>query len=87
MQPADSGIPKPGSLSKSSAPAEPAADTGSLPSPADSEESQMLQLEVKDLKEKLETLRVKRAEDKSKLKDAEKMKIQLQQVCNRCKEI
>ena len=36
--------------------------------------------EVQDLKEKLETLRIKRAEDKMRLKDAEKVKIQLAQV-------
>ena len=36
--------------------------------------------EVRDLEEKLETLRVKRAEDKSRMKELEKLKIQLQQV-------
>ena len=39
-----------------------------------------LRLQVTDLQEKLDTIKVKRAEDKGKLKDAEKMKIQLQQV-------
>lgn len=36
--------------------------------------------EVRDLEEKLETLRLKRAEDKNKMKEFEKMKIQLQQL-------
>jgi dynactin 1 len=36
--------------------------------------------EIKDLNEKVETLKIKRAEDKSKLKEFEKAKIQLQQV-------
>ncbi|KAK2163666.1 hypothetical protein LSH36_75g02038 [Paralvinella palmiformis] len=36
--------------------------------------------EVRDLEEKLETLRVKRAEDKSRMKELEKLKIQLQQL-------
>ena len=39
-----------------------------------------LHLEVKDLEEKLETLKVKRAEDKVKLKQYEKAKIQMQAV-------
>lgn len=39
-----------------------------------------LRAEVKDLNEKLETLKIKRAEDKVKLKEGEKLKIQLQQV-------
>ncbi|CAH1783867.1 unnamed protein product [Owenia fusiformis] len=39
-----------------------------------------LKAEVKDLEEKLETIKIKRAEDKTKLKEAEKMKIQLQQL-------
>ena len=40
-----------------------------------------LRAEVKDLQEKLDTLRVKRAQDAAKLKEFEKTKIQLQQVC------
>ena len=36
---------------------------------------------VVDLEEKLATLKQKRAEDKSKLKDVEKLKMQNQQVC------
>ena len=44
------------------------------------QEIEGLQAEVRDLEEKLETLKVKRAEDKVKLKEFEKVKIQLQQV-------
>jgi len=39
-----------------------------------------LRAEVKDLQEKLDTLKVKRAQDGAKLKEFEKTKIQLQQV-------
>lgn len=46
----------------------------------DSEEITNLKCAVQDLQEKLDTLKMKRAEDKSKLKEAEKMKIQYQQV-------
>lgn len=35
---------------------------------------------MKDLEEKLETLRMKRSEDKAKLKEMEKHKIQLEQL-------
>ncbi|XP_071947128.1 dynactin subunit 1-like isoform X2 [Antedon mediterranea] len=44
-----------------------------------SEEILNLRHQVKDLSEKLDTLKIRRAEDKVKLKDMEKMKIQLQQ--------
>ncbi|XP_059148678.1 dynactin subunit 1-like isoform X2 [Physella acuta] len=44
------------------------------------QEIEGLRLEVKDLNEKLETLKMKRAEDKLKLKEFEKTKIQLQQL-------
>lgn len=44
------------------------------------ESSYELEAQVKDLKEKLETLMMKRAEDKAKLKEFEKTKIQLQQL-------
>lgn len=40
----------------------------------------MLRVQVKDLEEKLETLKVKRGEDKAKLKELEKHKIQLEQL-------
>lgn len=36
---------------------------------------------VVDLEEKLETLRSKRQEDKAKMKDLEKSRMQLEQVC------
>ena len=39
-----------------------------------------LKADVNDLQEKLETLKVKRAEDKVKLKEFEKAKIQMQQL-------
>lgn len=39
-----------------------------------------LRAELKDMEEKLETLKVKRAEDKIKLKELQKLKIQIQQV-------
>ena len=35
---------------------------------------------IKDLEEKLETLKYKRAEDKAKMKDLEKARMQLEQV-------
>lgn len=44
------------------------------------QEMEGLRAEVKDLNEKLETLKIKRSEDKVKLKEFEKAKIQLQQV-------
>ncbi len=40
----------------------------------------MLKLKVKDLEEKLETLKLKRAEDRDKLREYEKFKLQIQQV-------
>ncbi len=48
------------------------------------QEVEKVQAEKKDLEEKLETLKVKRQEDKVKLKDMEKVKIQLQQVWLGC---
>ena len=39
-----------------------------------------LRYEVKDLKERLDTLKIKRGQDVAKLKEFEKTKIQLQQV-------
>uniref|UniRef100_A0A2K6N3J0 Dynactin subunit 1 n=1 Tax=Rhinopithecus bieti TaxID=61621 RepID=A0A2K6N3J0_RHIBE len=44
------------------------------------QEEEVLRAQVRDLEEKLETLRLKRAEDKAKLKELEKHKIQLEQV-------
>ncbi|XP_036429752.1 dynactin subunit 1 isoform X4 [Colossoma macropomum] len=53
---------------------------GAPPIPAPSKEEEALRAQVKDLEEKLETLRMKRAEDKAKLKELEKHKIQLEQL-------
>ncbi|KAM9477316.1 dynactin subunit 1 isoform 2-T2 [Clarias gariepinus] len=50
------------------------------PIPVPSKEEEALRAQVKDLEEKLETLRMKRAEDKVKLKELEKHKIQLEQL-------
>lgn len=44
------------------------------------QEIEGLRVEVKDLNEKLDTLKIKRNEDKAKLKEFEKTKIQLQQL-------
>lgn len=44
------------------------------------QEEEGLRAQVRDLEEKLETLRLKRSEDKAKLKELEKHKIQLEQV-------
>lgn len=43
-------------------------------------ENENLKLKVKDLEEKLETLKVKRAEDRDKVREFDKSKIQLQQL-------
>ncbi|XP_057716422.1 dynactin subunit 1 isoform X3 [Corythoichthys intestinalis] len=48
--------------------------------PMPSKEEEALRAQVKDLEEKLETLKLKRGEDKSKLKELEKHKIQLEQL-------
>ncbi|XP_056156001.1 dynactin subunit 1-like isoform X2 [Lampris incognitus] len=51
------------------------------PAPATpSKEEESLRAQVKDLEEKLETLKMKRTEDKAKLKELEKHKIQLEQL-------
>ncbi|KAM3849821.1 dynactin subunit 1-like, partial [Diretmus argenteus] len=44
------------------------------------QEEEALRVQVKDLEEKLETLKMKRTEDKAKLKELEKHKIQLEQL-------
>ncbi|XP_040191611.1 dynactin subunit 1 isoform X3 [Rana temporaria] len=51
-----------------------------LPAPGSSKEEENLRAQVKDLDEKLETLKMKRAEDKAKLKELEKSKLQLEQL-------
>ncbi|KAL0970035.1 hypothetical protein UPYG_G00236240 [Umbra pygmaea] len=48
--------------------------------PVSKQEEESLRGQVKDLEEKLETLKMKRAEDKVKLKELEKHKIQLEQL-------
>uniref|UniRef100_A0A3P8VPK5 Dynactin subunit 1 n=1 Tax=Cynoglossus semilaevis TaxID=244447 RepID=A0A3P8VPK5_CYNSE len=53
---------------------------GKPEAPVPSKEEEALQAQVKDLEEKLETLRMKRMEDKVKLKELEKHKIQLEQL-------
>uniref|UniRef100_A0A8V5G952 Dynactin subunit 1 n=1 Tax=Melopsittacus undulatus TaxID=13146 RepID=A0A8V5G952_MELUD len=50
------------------------------PVPSPTKEEENLRAQVRDLEEKLETLKVKRNEDKAKLKELEKYKIQLEQV-------
>ncbi|XP_061890445.1 dynactin subunit 1-like isoform X2 [Entelurus aequoreus] len=50
------------------------------PPPVPSKEEEALRAEVKDLEEKLDTLKMKRTEDKAKLKELEKHKIQLEQL-------
>ncbi|XP_068129776.1 dynactin subunit 1 isoform X2 [Hyperolius riggenbachi] len=50
------------------------------PLPGPSKEEESLRAQVKDLDEKLETLKMKRAEDKAKLKELEKSKLQLEQL-------
>ncbi|XP_074479234.1 dynactin subunit 1-like isoform X9 [Sebastes fasciatus] len=45
-----------------------------------SKEEESMRAQVKDLEEKLETLKMKRTEDKAKLKELEKYKIQLEQL-------
>ncbi|XP_018424016.1 PREDICTED: dynactin subunit 1 [Nanorana parkeri] len=49
-----------------------------MPAPGSSKEEENLRAQVKDLDEKLETLKMKRAEDKAKLKELEKSKLQLE---------
>lgn len=51
-----------------------------LPAPGPSKEEETLRAQVKDLEEKLETLKMKRAEDKAKLKELEKSRLQLEQL-------
>ncbi|XP_010877587.1 dynactin subunit 1 isoform X2 [Esox lucius] len=63
-------IPSPGGLLSPNA----------APPPLPSKEEESLRAQVKDLEEKLETLKIKRAEDKAKLKELEKHKIQLEQL-------
>ncbi|GAA6228248.1 dynactin subunit 1-like isoform X3 [Lates japonicus] len=57
----------------------PAAAAAPVPA-TPSKEEESLRAQVKDLEEKLETLKMKRTEDKAKLKELEKHKIQLEQL-------
>uniref|UniRef100_UPI0037E70690 dynactin subunit 1-like isoform X3 n=1 Tax=Semicossyphus pulcher TaxID=241346 RepID=UPI0037E70690 len=57
----------------------PAAVVAQVPA-TPSKEEESLRAQVKDLEEKLETLKMKRTEDKAKLKELEKHKIQLEQL-------
>ncbi|XP_068163814.1 dynactin subunit 1-like isoform X8 [Antennarius striatus] len=64
-------VPQPGG-----SPAAAAAPVAATPT----KEEESLRAQVKDLEEKLETLKMKRTEDKAKLKELEKHKIQLEQL-------
>ncbi|XP_069063754.1 dynactin subunit 1 isoform X2 [Pleurodeles waltl] len=57
-----------------------ASPMGPSPGPMPTKEEESLRAQVKDLEEKLETLKIKRNEDKAKLKELEKYKIQLEQL-------
>ncbi|ROL43134.1 Dynactin subunit 1 [Anabarilius grahami] len=59
---------------------QPSAAPSAPPPATPSKEEESLRAQVKDLEEKLETLRMKRSEDKAKLKEMEKHKIQLEQL-------
>ncbi|XP_072525870.1 dynactin subunit 1a isoform X1 [Salminus brasiliensis] len=59
---------------------QPSGTPGGSSLTASSKEEEALRAQVKDLEEKLETLKMKRAEDKVKLKELEKHKIQLEQL-------
>ncbi|KAK5848550.1 hypothetical protein PBY51_006154 [Eleginops maclovinus] len=68
----------------SGSPAATAAAIPSTPSKVEpvvsKQEEESMRAQVKDLEEKLETLKMKRTEDKAKLKELEKHKIQLEQL-------
>ncbi|XP_041928328.1 dynactin subunit 1 isoform X5 [Alosa sapidissima] len=72
-------LPSPvGTLPSPGAPPIPAPSKGGITMATQEEEA--LRGQVKDLEEKLETLKLKRQEDKAKLKELEKHKIQLEQL-------
>ena len=48
---------------------------------SDDKQTAQLRNTIKDLNEKLETLKLKRAEDREKLREFDKLKLQNQQVC------
>ncbi|XP_054057758.1 dynactin subunit 1 isoform X6 [Rissa tridactyla] len=75
-------IPTP-SLTSPVAPPVPSPTKNSSAAPQclhEGQEEENLRSQVRDLEEKLETLKIKRNEDKAKLKELEKYKIQLEQV-------
>uniref|UniRef100_A0A8C5H8N1 Dynactin subunit 1 n=2 Tax=Gouania willdenowi TaxID=441366 RepID=A0A8C5H8N1_GOUWI len=73
-------VPQPSSSSAAAA----ASTVPATPSKVDpliaKQEEETMRAQVKDLEEKLETLKMKRTEDKAKLKELEKHKIQLEQL-------
>ncbi|XP_056298596.1 dynactin subunit 1-like isoform X5 [Pseudoliparis swirei] len=82
--------PNPGALAAPVVPqpgGSPAAVAAPVPAPLSKvelalfkQDEESMRAQVKDLEEKLETLKMKRAEDKAKLKELEKHKIQLEQL-------
>ncbi|XP_037532993.1 dynactin subunit 1 [Nematolebias whitei] len=82
LSPSVSGDVGEGSLSQQGAlraPVTPSPAAAPVPTTS-SKEEESLRAQVKDLEEKLETLRMKRTDDKAKLKELEKYKIQLEQL-------
>ncbi|XP_022068517.2 dynactin subunit 1-like isoform X4 [Acanthochromis polyacanthus] len=72
-------VPQPSGSPAAAATAVPATPSKGEPAISKQEE-ESLRAQVKDLEEKLETLKMKRTEDKAKLKELEKHKIQLEQL-------
>ncbi|XP_008290274.1 dynactin subunit 1-like isoform X2 [Stegastes partitus] len=72
-------VPQPSGSPAAAAAALPATPSKGEPVISKQEE-ESLRAQVKDLEEKLETLKMKRTEDKAKLKELEKHKIQLEQL-------
>ncbi|TNN50489.1 Dynactin subunit 1 [Liparis tanakae] len=72
--------PHPGALAAPVVP-QPGGSPAAVAAPTPlSKDEESMRAQVKDLEEKLETLKMKRAEDKAKLKELEKHKIQLEQL-------
>ncbi|XP_014867577.1 PREDICTED: dynactin subunit 1-like isoform X3 [Poecilia mexicana] len=72
--------PLPSSSPASVAPQAPVTPSKLVEPAISKQEEDSLRVLVKDLEEKLETLKIKRTEDKAKLKELEKYKIQLEQL-------
>ncbi|XP_075943082.1 dynactin subunit 1-like isoform X6 [Anarhichas minor] len=72
--------PQPGGSPAAMAAPVPATPTSKVEPVPSKQEEESLRAQVKDLEEKLETLKMKRTEDKAKLKELEKHKIQLEQL-------